>query len=357
MPRKRALDIAIAAGAVILLAALFIMRASLERGQTSVPSTYDTGQHGYAAVYALLARERVTVDRFEEPVTHIGDYRGTLVIAGDYHLLMAAPGKRQRDALETWVRGGGTLALLGIVPFWMRDAVGVPATTRVTSANAASGCGLALRRLMVAGTFADGFGGGCTGDRAVLLRAGNRAVAVAYRRGRGTVIFSPTTTILDNEHLAQRDNARFAYAILSRSPVEFEERTYGHAAGSGFWQVLPLPMRVAIIIACTGLLVGIAGANLPFAPPLAAPDGDERDSGEYIASLSRMLQRGGAQRAIVRRLCGFVETALGARAHFDTQARDLLERARALRSLSRPGSQDVIAAGRLFARVRKDFPW
>jgi hypothetical protein len=116
-------------------------------------------------------------------------------------------------------------------------------------------------------------------------------------------------------------------------------------------------MRVAIVIACAAVLLAILGANLPFAPPQLPPAGDERDSREYIASLSRMLQRGGANRAIVQRLCAYVQTVLGPRAHSDEAARDLLDRARALQSLSGPRTEDVIAAGRLFARVRKDYTW
>jgi hypothetical protein len=116
-------------------------------------------------------------------------------------------------------------------------------------------------------------------------------------------------------------------------------------------------MRVAVVLACIALLIGIAGANLPFAPPQLPPPADERDSSEYIASLAQMLQRGGAQRAIVQRLCAFVQAAVGPRAQSDDEARDLLERARVLQSLSGPGNEDVIAAGRLFARVRKDYRW
>jgi hypothetical protein len=351
------LDIALATAAIVVLAVLVGLRSSLVQQQTSLPSTYDTGPRGYGALYALLARERVPVERFEEPIADLAGYRGTLVVAGDYHLLAVAGAAGQRDALDAWVRRGNTLTLLGTVPFWMRDSFGVPQDKALRANLAIAGCGLALQGLHVSAPFTRGFDGQCTRDRSMLLRASNRAVALAYRRGKGTVIYSPAVTMLDNEHLAQSDNAYFAYAILSRGPILFEERGYGHARGNGFWQVLPLAMRVAIVLAAAALLLGIAGANLPFAPPQLPAAGDERDSGEYIASLSQMLQRGGAQRAVVQRLCAYVQSALGPRAHADAQARELLEQARSLQSLSGPRTEDVLEAGRLFARVRKDYKW
>jgi hypothetical protein len=137
--------------------------------------------------------------------------------------------------------------------------------------------------------------------------------------------------------------------------VRFDERVYGYAAGKSFWDVLPAPVRVAIVIAAGTLLLGIIGANLPFAAPYAPEAPDERDSGAYIASLARMLQRGGAAAEAIARIRGRCEHALSSRAAGDERARMLLRELRTLEATPRPGSHEVLAAGRIFARVRKDY--
>lgn len=357
MSRSRAVDIAAALIAIALLSVLVSMRASLERANTTVPSTYDTGARGYAAVYALLGRERAPVERFEDPVSHVSDRRGVFVIAGDYQMLAVAPSAKQRHLLDGWVRGGGKLELFGLVPFWMRGDFGLPQQARMSAQVARAGCGLAVPSWRVAGLFTGGLDGACRRDRVTLLAAAGRAVVIAYRRGKGLVLYSPTATILDNEHLAQLDNARFAYAIFGDGPVLFEEHGYGHVRARSFWQVLPVPMRVAVVVAVAALLLAVAGANLPFATPQPAGDTDKRDSGEYIDSLARMLQRGVAQRALIQRFCAAIETALTPRAQSDDRARDLLDRAHALQSLSGPRAEDVLAASRLFSQVQKEYRW
>lgn len=356
MPRnRRVADIAVAVAAVALLAILIALRASVERAQVSVPSTYDTGAHGYAAVYDFLAREGVHVTRYGDPLSQLFLPRGTLVIAGDYALLHVGAGERPVRGLDAWVRGGGTLAIFGRLSPRRDNRFGAPDLINIHATFARAGCGLRPTAIVVAGAFSQGAAQTCTRDRTTLLRVGNRAAVLAYRHGKGMVIFSTTPSVLDNEHLAQRANAQFAYAVLGGRPVMFDERIYGYVNARSFWQVLPFPMRVAIVVACTGVLLAVIGANLPFAPPQPSAPADERDSSEYIASLARMLERGGAQRAIVQRLCAHIQTVLGPRSLADGRARDLLERARALGSLAGPRAEDVMAAGRLFAMVRKEY--
>ena len=357
MRRNRIVDASLLILAIALLSVLVSLRSSMERASVTVPSTYDTGARGFAALYALLARERVPVGRFEETISNLGERHGTFIIAGDYQMLAVAATAPRRRQLDNWVRRGGTLGLFGVVPFWMRSDFGVPRGVRIHAGTARAACGLAARGLVVAGLFTNGYDAACRRDYVALLATADRATVIAYRRGKGTVLFSSTTTFLDNEHLAALDNARFAYALFSRGPVIFEEHGYGHTRAQSFWQVLPLPMHVAIVLAIAAVLLAILGANLSFAPAHPAQTADQRDSGEYIASLARMLTRGGAQRAIVQRFCSAVENALGPRAHSDDHARELLQRARTLQSLPGPGTEDVIEAGRLFVRVQKDYTW
>ncbi len=358
MPHSRRLaDVAAAAAAIVVLIVLVLLKASLVEQQVSVPSTYDTGPRGYAAVYDLLSREGLQVTRYGDTISQLFSRKGILVLAGDDALVRAAGTQAQAAALEAWVHDGGTLAVFGSSASLAAGRFGIPPLRPASGALATAGCGLRPAAIIVAGNFSQGTHASCENGRKTLLRIRDRAVALAYRRGKGTILFISTPSVFDNEHLAQRANAQFAYTLLSGGTVMFDERIYGYANGKNFWQVLPLPMRAAILIASATLLVAIVGANLPFAPPNIPDSADARDSGEYITSLARMLEAGGAQRAVVQRLCAQMQGILRTRASSDERARDLLDRVGSLESLSGPRTRDVLAAGRLFARVRKEYGW
>lgn len=358
MPRKHLFELGVVVVALVLLVALAALRASQSAAEQSFPSTYDTGANGYAALYDLLAREATPVDRFELP---IGQLRrgGTLVIAGNGALDTALPSADAGKTLDRWTREGGRLIVLDDqIGSAARRALELPAATSFPRRSiAVGGCALAppLRKRSVAGIFDSGFSPSCTTQRASILVLNGRAAGVAYRRGRGMVALFTTPTVFDNLHISHDGNAALAYALLGGAPVRFDERVYGYDAGASFWQVLPQPMRIAIIIAFVAAALAIAGANLPFAPPYAAGPPDERDSGEYIESVARMLERGGASHEAVMRIAARCERVLSPRAGSDERARMLLRELRILEATPRPGPHDVLQAGRIFARVQKEY--
>ena len=359
MQRKRLSDLAIVAAALVLVAVLGALRASQNAAAASVPSTYDTGAGGYAALYDFLSRERVAVERFEFPVAELGGARGTLVLAGDGALDAAAPAKDSLQLLDRWVRRGGHLIVLdGAISARARGVLGLlkPRTFRKRT-GAAAACGFVpgLRGAALAGTFESGYAGGCTKRAAALVLSGGSAIGVLLARGRGSIAQFATPALFDNLRLAQRSNARVAYAVFGEGPVRFDERIYGHAAGRTFWEVVPWAMRAAVAIAIGAALIAVIGANLPFAPPYAAEQPDERDSSAYVASLAHMLQRGGAAREAVARIVARCSQVLQPRAAGDDRARMLLRELRTLESTPQPGRDDLLAAGRIFARVRKDY--
>lgn len=350
---KRMRTDAVPAGlAVCLLAGLILLRAALNPGQHSVPSTYDTGPQGYAALYEFLSREHVDVRRFEEPAAQLFSYRGTLVMAGPDDRIPftdVGPGRR---TLETWVRSGGTLVLLGGMPRALRKQFSLSGQMPLNARAAQSGCGIAAHFILKA-PFAFGMPAGCTRETTTLASVARTGVVVAYRHGSGMLIYGATAQLFDNAHLARADNAAFAYAVLARSPVSFDEYVFGYSRSRTFWQVLPNSLRIAVVIAALALTTAIAGAALPAAPPKPVSSSAERGSAEYIHSLAAMLQRGGARRATVRRLARAAEERLTLHGAGPQRA-SLLEQARALQALAAPGQADLLAAGRLFASVRKD---
>jgi hypothetical protein len=359
MSRKRWTDLVIVGIAVLLLATLAWLRGGQQAAQLSVPSTYDTGANGYAALYDLLAREEVRVQRFELPLGGLSASGGTLVIAGDGALSAAAQSRGALGDLDRWVRRGGRLVVLdGRISSAARGTLQLPPSHTMSSLESVrTDCAFApaLLSRSVAGAFGIGYTPQCRGGRATLLRSGSRAVALLLRRGRGSIALFSSASVFDNLHLAQRDNARVAYAVLNMGPVQFDERVYGHAAGKSLWAVLPASMRVAIAIALLATLLGVLGANLPFAPPHDLQTPEERDSSAYIASLARMLEHGGAATEAIARIRARCEHALASRAPGDERARMLLRELRTLEATPRPGTNELLEAGRIFARVRKDY--
>lgn len=358
-PRRRAFDVAIVIAALALLVALGGLRASRKASQPSVPSTYDTGANGYAALYDMLAAEHTPVDRFELPLAQLRARTGTLVIAGEGSLDEAAPSPGSARALDRWVRQGGKLVVLDpAIGRTARRVLSLPdARSLKRSTSAIAGCALVsgIRGVAVSGVFENAYPPACTARRATIFRVGRAAAGIAYRHGLGTIVLISTPTVFDNLHVWQPGNARVAYALLGAGAVLFDEHVYGYDAGARFWDVLPQPVRIAIVLALFAAGLGIVGANLPFAPPYEAQPPDERDSGAYIASVARMLERGGAAREAVSRIASRCESVLSPRAETDQRARMLLRELRTLESTPSPGPHDVLAAGRIFARVRKDY--
>ncbi|HET9394035.1 MAG TPA: DUF4350 domain-containing protein [Candidatus Rubrimentiphilum sp.] len=341
--------------AIVLLIVVSFLRSQTPQTHQSFPSTYDSGAYGYAALYEFLQRERVAVQRFELPLGEL-PARSTLVIAGDYVLDEAAPSATAQRTLAAWVRGGGTLIVLGKVSSAVRQGLGLPASSdrMAGSVVARTGCGFQGSELNVRGEFTRSLPADCGSAKSVLLRSGKNPVAVALDRGRGRVVEFTTPTIFDNLRLAQGDNARFAYDLFSAKTVAFDERVYGYAQGRTFWEVLPQPVHIAIFVALGALLLAIIGANLPFAPPYRIEAQDERDSSDYILSLARMLQRGGAAREVVAKIFK-AASALAPRSYRGDGAAAGFDELQLLSQRHDLRAHDVLRAGTLYAQLRKDY--
>lgn len=334
---------------IVALAGLIVLALLRANGShtSSVPSTYDTGANGYAALYEFLQREGLATERFELPLTQL-PARGSLVVAGDYQLEAIALGSRGLATLDSWVRHGGTLFILGATTALTTNSLGLPASRFATANRAWSGCGFRGRRIVVSADFPAALRASCSKQNAVLLAGRNGAIALSVRRGRGHVVEVVTPAVFDNLHLSRDSNATFAYDLFSRGAVAFDERIFGYVEGRSFFSVLPWLVKIAIAIVLASLLLAIIGGNLPFAPARTIERVQQRDSSEYIASLARLLQRGHAGRDAILRLVRALPHKAAGRHEF-TELNDLAER-------YDPAPRDVYRAGVLFAALRKDYP-
>ena len=347
----------LAIAGILLIGIIAALQSGSARDEASEPSTYDKGANGLAALYSMLDREHVPVARFESPPISLRT-GGTLVVAGDAALLSLALDNETQKGLDQWVREGGTLALIGAPPLLHRSIFGLPATHHSVNATAGAACGLRARGLDVEGDFEDAVTAvRCTKLRTDLLSRDNNAYAIAYTRGKGTVLYVSSTEPFDNAHLTDMDNAAFAYALFGAlGTVQFDERAYGYANDKSMWAVLPRPVHVAIVLALAALLLAVAGANLPFAPPVDLRERHVRNTREYLQSLAAMLRRGSAQPDLVRRYCDEMRKMLKSHAATSPGA-DLLREVERIEQTIHPRDEHVLAAAQLYARVRKDYPW
>src|SRR5579884_1944056 len=204
MQRKRIIDLIVLFASIALIVALGAVRALQHNAASSEPSTYDTGFAGYAALYELLQREGVRAGRFERPLGELPP-GGMLVVAGDGVLAPFAAARTPMRQLDLWVRAGGKLVLLdGSVPPAVRESLGIPAShpiVKTDSASADCAFGASLRERPVAGAFTRAYARVCRRDSASVLHSGSSAVALTYRRGKGSVAVFSTPTVFDNLHI------------------------------------------------------------------------------------------------------------------------------------------------------------
>jgi len=293
--------------AVLVACAVALVFLAYERGvtagkqRTSVYSTYDTGPNGYRALYDVLRAARVPIARFGRELPLLDPSVQTLVITG-YEEDPSAKPLDARDAawLRDFVTKGGRLVAIdaefagpddiapgvgvtvrkGFVP-QARDDVAIPLARNAYTA------GVSRAQGSIDWVFPFN---GAQGTPLLASRGG--MVAVLYRVGRGQVVAVTAPAIFGNAQLRNGDNVRFAYnAIVGHGDAAFDEYVHGYSDGAALWQVLPAPVRAAVWIVLALLLLGLVGANVPFAPPYLRDRADERDSSHYITALAELMRR------------------------------------------------------------------
>jgi Domain of unknown function (DUF4350) len=282
----------------IVLVALALGGHAKDAQTTSRPSTYDAGSNGYRALYRVLESARVPVRQLRRSLTTMTP-GGTLVLSdnnGDPARI--ALDRTDRAALSRFVSGGGRLVVLSGDFDGMRDVIPrVPDTkdadVDVATASIALQTAAGVRSVDAPSESAFVRSSGAL---PLLISTGGDRVAIAYRVGKGLVIAVTSPEAFGNERLAKRDNVRFAYAVLAgHGPVVFDEYAHGYNDDATFWQAIPIEIRWALGATMVIVLVGLIGANVPFAPPVPLDAPDERTSAAYVDAMASLLRRARAR--------------------------------------------------------------
>jgi hypothetical protein len=294
MRRYRFDVIVLVVGGVLLLVVGYQQRA-LERPHTSVYSTYDTGPNGYRALYDVLGAAGVPLHRFERILGLLDPSIRTLVMTG-YEDDPAAKPLDLHDvaALRRFVQNGGRFVAIDTEFAGARDVTpGAGTTVRAQGIGAKP---LARNSFTQGVSFVHGPVGWIFPFKktrgVALLANAHGIVALSYRYGRGEVVAITAPALFGNAQLRNGDNLRFAYnAIAGHGDAAFDEYVHGYDDQLTFWSVLPAADRVAFWVVVAAVVLALAGANVPFAPPYLPAATDERDSSDYIGAMAELMRR------------------------------------------------------------------
>jgi hypothetical protein len=304
----RTRDAALLALGIVALVALGLAKDRAHPGGTaSVFSSYDSGPNGYRALYDVLERAGVSVRRLRHSLTTF-DSKGTLVVSDNSNdPSPIAFDRADRSALQRFVTRGGRLVVVTNTFDGSRDLVPrvgqtKPSVVGIAFASSALRAQTGVRTVDTPATAAFGASPHRT---ALLFTADGKRVAIAYPLGKGTVIASTSPASFGNANLLHRDNVRFAYAVLAgHGPVTFYEYAHGYNDDVSFWQAVPRPVRLAVILTAAIVVIGLIGANVPFAPPVPLDAPDERTTTAYVRAMAALMRRararGDAMSALMR---------------------------------------------------------
>lgn len=298
--------------ALVVLATIVLLHDAGSPATDTYSSTdYQSG--GYAAWYALLQHEGVPLERFEQRTVELDRTTATLITAPPAAPLVEREAP-EAAALDAWVRAGGRLVRTGTAASPRTFAFGVGIAGRAsrqrdsdgpfTGAFAGSVRSLAnvgFRRLPVPRP--------ARGEHFEVLLADDLGI-IAFRetRGLGDEIRVSNPHLFSNDAIAHADNARLAY-LLARPRragglVAFDEAIHGALTDRTWWNVLPIPVRVALGGVLLAALVAIVGGALRLGPAVDARAKREPTSGEFIAAVAGLYERTHARAHAIAALTG-----------------------------------------------------
>jgi len=330
------------------------------RRQPGPPSTYNAGSAGYKALYLWLREMGVPAERWERPLSELTQKADVILTAPPRF----DPSPHELKALETWIRGGGTL--IRISP--SLDAVAKHLVSEVKTKERA-------------GSFQPG--PYIRGQRTIMsklhLQADDKKpeaivhakdafgnLIVAVEQGKGRVIMVSDPSPFSNLKLREGDHARLALDVLLTHLdgglllIDEYHQGYGRVnslAAYVFQSEAFVPLLQVLFLLL--LLLGAAGRRFGPARPMQRET--ERSSMEYVRAMAQLFQRVKARRlALESVLRWFDEEARRLLLDKDSSfQRDLSEAKRRL-SLETMTDRDLVSAVRklynTLAKARRQAP-
>lgn len=331
------------AAAILAVNVLLGVLSTLTGGTPGGPrsSSYATSSAGIAAYAELLGRAGHPIDQARSLP------RDTAPSSAATVFLLDPPGVAPADlrALAAFVRGGGWLVASGLYSDELQE-LGVGSLSRESGSHSARAGGLSLET-----------NGATWRAHGFLVRA---------RLGKGVVELLPNASPLQNQLLANADNAAFGLKLAGprARPVEFLETYHGYGQSAGL-SALPFAWKFLLGGLALAALVWLVARGRRFGPPQAEVRELPPPRREYVDSLARVLQRGRRRDAAVEPVRREARRILLARAALPADAGDPDLEAAAKRlglpddeahALLQPArtDADVLSIGRALAHMGED---
>lgn len=317
-------------GVLITLAVAVGLAVEQSPRHSTVPSVENAGPLGIRALYLYLQESGASVRVLQEAFTELPEDVRTVVVAAPAGRKVT---EQEAEALEAWVRRGGTLVYLasrgGKAPqpeldSWLGlssgrllppSSDGLPTEEQDFTGTTARvwvpvGAARGLERLRV--TLDRGL---AVGRLEAVPLAGAEGAAVLWRvpMEAGEVYVLAGADLAENRRLELLDNLRFWDALAARGPLAFDE--YHHGAGP---RKEPPSARGLWVFAAQCLVVGllyVVSRGTRFGPPRPLLVEKHRSALEYVHSLGWLARRSKVERELVpelaRRLRRLMHERLG----------------------------------------------
>lgn len=133
----------------------------------------------------------------------------------------------------------------------------------------------------------------------VLIGDSTRALVIADAVGTGRIVLVASSTVFDNKHLADYDNAALGLQVVGAGPVYFLESFHGYGDASSGWSALPERWRTALLACLACVLLALWSLGKRFGPiedavrPLPPP------RHQYVDALASGMMSGHDPRDVV----------------------------------------------------------
>lgn len=292
-----------------LLMVVFVVIVGIDayhkiRKQPGPPSTYNAASAGYKALYLWLRELGVPAERWERPLAELTQEASVLLMISP----RLGPGPNELKALETWVRGGGSLVLVSspwnafAKHFGFEMKRGFPALKKQHDQEAPSsqpGPYTRGQRTIKSKTHLSA--DSRRPEAIVHARDAFGNLIVVVEEGRGRVIMIADPSLFTNLDLREGDHARLALDVLlthlGEGVLLIDEYHHGYgrvtSVASYIYQSgAPAPMLQVLFL----FLVLWAAAGRRFGPPRPLIRETERSSMEYVRAMAELFQRVKARR-------------------------------------------------------------
>jgi hypothetical protein len=301
-PRSMKLGLLAALLTLVFVVILGIDAYQKIRRQPGPPSTYNAASAGYKGLYLWLREMGVPAKRWESPFTELPREAEVLLMVSP----RLGPGPGELKALETWVRGGGTLVL--VLSPWNAFAKHFGFEMRMSLQDQKK-----EEKILCFQP-----GPYIRGQRTIVSKShpgvdSRKPQAIVHSRdvfgnlivildeGKGRVIMVADPSPLSNLHLREGDHARLALDLLLTHLGEglllIDEYHHGYGrvtsvAAYMFQSEAFVPLLQVLFLA----LLLWAAAGRRFGPARPLPRETERSSMEYVRAMAQLFQRVKARR-------------------------------------------------------------